>query len=184
MPEVESDDAASDSSYTHVKEIVQELLDDSAIKMPRQELSGIDEQFVLDTLKKHEEQKTAAVVNKYMMKPPYRRQSLYAPNKMNGEFEQRKPTLLNRLEKILKKAAHKHDMPIYSKTRIQPDPQLQRDRSGSQRHLEAKASVRSEISKIYNRTSTSIMPHLGKEISELEVDTEKIKERLSHLKRD
>ena len=66
MPEVESDDAASDSSYTHIKGIVQELLNDSAIQMPKQEVSGVDEQFVLDTLKKHEEQKTAAVVTKYM----------------------------------------------------------------------------------------------------------------------
>ena len=34
MPEVESEDAASDSSYSHIKGIVQELLNDAAIEIP------------------------------------------------------------------------------------------------------------------------------------------------------
>ena len=39
--------------------------------------AGLSEEFILNTLKKQEEAKTAAVVNKYMQNPPFRRQALY-----------------------------------------------------------------------------------------------------------
>ena len=50
--------------------------------------SGITETFVLDTLKKHEESKTAAVVNKYLQNPPYRKQALYKFAKEKNDMVQ------------------------------------------------------------------------------------------------
>ena len=87
MPDVDTDDAASDSSYSHIKGIVQELLDSKDIQVPPQEPAPgekkIDEKFIYECLKLHEEKKTATVVNQINKNPAFRRQSLYKFNNAN-----------------------------------------------------------------------------------------------------
>ena len=77
LPEVDTDDAASDSSYTHIRGIVQDLLDKKDIQVPEPEPKPgekkIDEKFILECLKSHEAKKTATVVSQINQNPAFRR---------------------------------------------------------------------------------------------------------------
>ena len=77
LPEVDTDDAQSDSSYTHIRGIVQDLLDKKDIQVPEPEPKPgekkIDEKFILECLKSHEAKKTATVVGQINANPAFRR---------------------------------------------------------------------------------------------------------------
>ena len=56
-------------------------MNDNLITVPAQrDEVAVTTAIVNDVLKKHEEAKTASVVNKYMAKPPLRRMGLYMWN--------------------------------------------------------------------------------------------------------
>ena len=90
----------------------------------------------------------------------------------------RRPSLLHKLEKVIQR---KIQGQVYSKSKIQPN--LHRNKSvvtGSKRHVDKEAEVRSEISKIYNRRSI-LLPNLGNEVETMEENVDMLKDKLKHL---
>ena len=93
-----------------------------------------------------------------------------------------KGSLLNRLERIMKKKIQKNLKPVYSKSRIQPGLALKLTRAGSKVDLETAKNALTEIKKVHNNQSTA-MVNYSKEIAELEQNPEKLQETLKKLKR-